>query len=295
MSLEGPFGQFRHLQREILLLVFSRALSQIFIFGFLRFERIEALKSSSRMWTFFRQGETCELANISAEKALTLIRHFFESTATSWNKESAFAPLPRNIVKRRPSFALILKCFGGFSTDVERKIEHRCLSKAQFSSMVSLRGLFVLFFSQSALEYEFLLFLHAELFLRLSSKDESCINATAFSLCHFTSLLSLSLSFSLSLFYLQSFFFEFPLKFSFCFRKGNRLRSGHPTGPKTGSFPTAKPSWQRGSVGQNSARFSLQLFGSESSFRVFCFLLQNFTCLCSCLWIKCGVLSRVGF
>ena len=75
MSLEGPFGQFRHLQREILLFVFSR-LSQIFLV-FFAFERIETLKSSSGMWTFFRRGETCELANISAQKALTLIRHFF--------------------------------------------------------------------------------------------------------------------------------------------------------------------------------------------------------------------------
>ena len=78
MSLEGPFRQFRHLQREILLVVFSR-LSQIFTFGFLRFERIETLKSLSGMWMFFfRRGETCELGNISTQKALTLIWHFFD-------------------------------------------------------------------------------------------------------------------------------------------------------------------------------------------------------------------------
>ena len=95
MSLEDPLGQFRHLQREILLFVFSR-LSQIGaisapparnfafcvlapfanLFGFLRFERIETLMSLSGMWTFFVEV-TCEFANISARKALTLIRHFF--------------------------------------------------------------------------------------------------------------------------------------------------------------------------------------------------------------------------
>ena len=49
------------------------------------------------------RGANCESASVPAQKALTFDSALLRVDATSWNKESAFAPLPRNIVKRRPS------------------------------------------------------------------------------------------------------------------------------------------------------------------------------------------------
>ena len=77
------------------------------------------------------ESDSCESAKVPAQKALTLIRHFFKSSATSWKKESAFAPLPRNIVKRRPSSSLwvALHSQKSFFSEEARQFRHFCASK----------------------------------------------------------------------------------------------------------------------------------------------------------------------